>query len=487
MKFFMLCVSTIFIAVMSAAASPAPALRWEPWEVEQSGGTKATFELGRLTVPENRASASEKRIEVAFVRLPSTSKNPGPPIVYLNGGPGQAATPIVRYPQGLRSFEPLRALGDVILLDMRGSGLSEPHLRCKPAPPDRTFFSDIDGTLERLRAHLGRCAEELRAAGIDPGGFNTREAAHDLEDLRRALGAERLDLLAFSYGTHLAFSAIRDHGEHLGRVVAVAPEGPDHTWKLPSTFDAQLARISALAASDPAVGKEVPDMVALLRRVLTRLAREPITVRVADRREKKEVELLVSREGLQWILLQDVGDGNDFPWFPALLHQIDRGETGLLSWFVEKRWNQVGGPGSMLYWAVDCASGVSQHRLARIRAESRTALLGDLENGQYRACESIAVPDLGDAFRAPLISDVPLLLVSGTMDSNTPPFQAEEMRWGMANAVHLLVTNAGHEDLIPNPQVQQAIVRFLARENVGNGIIEGKTIEFAAVSETNRE
>ena len=54
-----------------------------------------------------------------------------------------------------------------------------------------------------------RCAAELRDKGIDLAAYNTEASADDLEDLRKALGAPKISLFGFSYGTHLALAAIR--------------------------------------------------------------------------------------------------------------------------------------------------------------------------------------------------------------------------------------------------------------------------------------
>ena len=64
-------------------------------------------------------------------------------------------------------------------------------------------------------------------------------------------------------------------------------------------------------------------------------------------------------------------------------------------------------------------------------------------------------------FRAPLISTVPTLFLSGTLDWNTPPSQAEEVRWGFTDSIHLIVENAGHEQVLPHPEVQRALAKFL--------------------------
>ncbi|MGE0554385.1 MAG: hypothetical protein AB7R55_13235, partial [Gemmatimonadales bacterium] len=47
-------------------------------------------ELGFLSVPESRASPGSRTIELAVLRRPSTGERPGPPIVYLSGGPGSS-------------------------------------------------------------------------------------------------------------------------------------------------------------------------------------------------------------------------------------------------------------------------------------------------------------------------------------------------------------------------------------------------------------
>jgi hypothetical protein len=51
--------------------------------------------------------------------------------------------------------------------------------------------------------------------------------------------------------------------------------------------------------------------------------------------------------------------------------------------------------------------------------------------------------------------------------ANTPPYQAEESRWGFSSSSHLVVENAGHEDTLPNEAVQTAIAGFLAGKDVG--------------------
>ena len=58
--------------------------RWAPGAASGRGRP----EPGRFHVPLNRTDGFGDSLQLAFVRLPATTPDPGPPIVYLAGGPG---------------------------------------------------------------------------------------------------------------------------------------------------------------------------------------------------------------------------------------------------------------------------------------------------------------------------------------------------------------------------------------------------------------
>ena len=60
----------------------------EPYIFESEKGDKVKAEMGTFAVPENRNKSNSKTLQLKFVRFKSTNPNPGPPIVYLAGGPG---------------------------------------------------------------------------------------------------------------------------------------------------------------------------------------------------------------------------------------------------------------------------------------------------------------------------------------------------------------------------------------------------------------
>ena len=123
---------TIVLLLLPAAINAQPkagTLKIKPYTFENGKGEKVPAEFGTLFVPENRSDPQTNLIELAFVRFKSTAKNPGPPIVYLAGGPGGSGIGTAtgsRFPL----FMALREIGDVIAFDQRGTGYSDPYLGC---------------------------------------------------------------------------------------------------------------------------------------------------------------------------------------------------------------------------------------------------------------------------------------------------------------------------------------------------------------------
>ena len=447
------------------------------------GGIKVDGEIGNLVVRENRSKPNSRLIELAFARLKSTSEKPGYPVVYLAGGPGSSAMNIARVPSYLRAFMKMREVGDVILLDQRGVGNSRPVLaaRSKSSLP-LDFFANKQQFRSLFAKQVKATADHFRSQGIDIEAYNSIESANDVNDLRKALGAEKINLVGFSYGTHLSLACIRYHGKHLNRVVLVGTEGPDHTEKLPFTSDMSLRNLARVVAKDPVVGKKLPDLVGSLKKVLARFEKEPVTVTVNDRRNRKPVDIKIGKYGLQILIRMDLGDTNDLPIFPAWIYSMEKGDYSILKRFAERRYNQFGGGISIMSLMMDTSSGATDARRKLIEKQAKTALLGEMVN-IFDAREPLGNPDLGDKYRSPIKTDVPTLFFSGTFDNNTPPFQAEEVRKTFKTSTHIVVGNAGHESMLVHPKVQETFVSFLNGGDVSGVKINLPPLKFVEIKE----
>lgn len=431
-----------------------------PHVFEAGNGRTVEAEMGSLTVPMNRAAGGRGTVELAFVRLPSTASNPGPPIIFLNGGPGLSG---IRAGRGrlFPLFDALRPAGDVILLDQRGSGSSTPSFEFPPLKMALDASVDRRDKLHLCKIWMQHCVEQLAHAGVDVHAFNTNESADDVADLVRSLGASTASLLGWSYGTHLAFAVIRRHGDLVARAVLAGPEGPDHTYKLPSRIEQYLFAISARAREQM---PNAPELVDTMKFVFSRLGE-------IEAANDTAADPIFPRFEFEWMTAEGIADVRMIARLPRWYGRMARGrfvdiahDPVVRSYFEASR-NQFAG--SLIRACMDCASGASPERWSRIEKEAGETLLGrTIDFPLPDICDAIGMPDLGDEFRAPLRSDTPVMFVTGTLDARTPAENAHELMNGFPNSRHLVVEDAGHMDLLHATEVREDAVRFLRGEDV---------------------
>ncbi len=450
-----------------AQDAKAGALTIEQKTLKTTDGTEIQADFGRLVVPENRDNSDSPLIKLAFVRLKSIATEAKPPLIYLAGGPGGSSTGAANSPAALQARLPILSVCDLILLDQRGTGRSEPDLNWtikQELPSD--FLVDRNKTIKYAVQHAKQARQHFLDQGRDLNGYTTLQAAHDINDLRIALGLEKVSLFGFSYGTHLALATIKYHGNALANVVMVGVEGLDMTYKLPLNMDTQFRKLSILVSQDERVAKYVPDLVQLYQRVARKLEQKPMEIKV--RAMGKSIKVQVGRFGLDMILRWDIGDASDIPVFPRLLYSIDQGDPAILRAFVQKRVPVFSRMNAMSV-ITDGASGASHARMKAIQEQQKTSMFSNCINAMHpEIADAFGTPDLGDEFREPIVSNVRTLFLSGTLDFNTPPMQAEQVRFGFPNSTHIIVENAGHEQIIPQPEIQKALVRFINGEDVND-------------------
>lgn len=429
-----------------------------------SGETVEAFR-GSIQVPENRSDPKSRIIDVHYLRFPATGTVQGSPIVYLAGGPGGSGVGAARG-ERFPMFMAMREFADVIALDQRGTGWSETAPECRSSvviPADRKVAKEERVRLLRMAAE--DCGRFWRAEGYDPGGYTTIENARDLEALRIHLGAKKISLLAISYGTHLALAAAREMGPRIERMALTGAEGLDQTVKLPSETDRYFDRLQAAIDQQPAAKAAYPDIKALMRRVHARLDAEPPTMQVPTK--DGEAEMLLTRDVMQMAASAMIADPETAARLLMLYLAVDAGEVRPLAALIG-RFIAPGAPESfrLMPLAMDVASGVGEKRLTRIETEAETALLGEFLNYPMPQLRGVLGLDLGESFRRTPRSDVPTLLLSGTLDGRTYPAEQFRAVAGMRRLTKVEVVNAGHNLFMLSPEIVETIARFMRGETV---------------------
>ncbi|HAS39429.1 MAG TPA: hypothetical protein DCS93_03080 [Microscillaceae bacterium] len=478
-RYLLVALSSFFFMVSTQAQSFKERLTLEEKVFKTKSGKKIKADVGTLKVPENRANPNSAQIEVKFVRLKSTNLNAKAPLIYLEGGPGSSCTWQAENPYFLERWSKFLELGDVILLDQRGTGAGRNRVMYiwqKPIPDN--IWADMSVADEHFNKVAKDALAHFKKNKVDLTGYTSVENAKDVDELRQALGYAKISLMGFSYGTHLGQTYIKYFGKNVANAILVGVEGLNHTYKLPATMDVQFKKIALLSDADPNIRKEVPNLMALYKQVIQKLEKNPAEVTIRSPLTRKPMKLKVGAFGLNMLLRFDIGDASDIPVFPRLLYTINQGDYSLLRWFLQKRAGMFYGVQGMSI-TMDKASGVSPDRVALISAQKKTSLFGDVVNP--RLDRNWPAPDLGPSFRAPLSTNVRTLFMSGTLDFNTPPHQAEEVRWGFANSSHIIVDYAGHEQILTHPKALETTLRFLKGENVDDVAMAYPRLQFIPV------
>lgn len=421
---------------------------------------------GSFEVPENRRANDSRMIPIHYVRFPATVRNAGPPIVYLAGGPGGSGIMTAKY-RRYAMFMALRKYGDVIALDQRGTGASNilPECVSKQTLPANAPISDQE-FVDYHRKALLDCLATWKEEGVDIAGYNTVENVHDLDALRRHLGADKIVLWGTSYGSHLALAALKEIEDKIEKVVISSAEGLNQTIKMPARTDRYLDRLQAAIDSQPDAKAAYPDIKALLHRVHVKLDDEPMLIRTRLS-DGSTVDYLLQRRDMQQIASGFISD----PQSAALGLNIYRAlDKGIGSPFenvpvrvLPDRFVDPEKPISMqaMPVAMDIASGMTKDRGAEIARQAQTATLKDYLNFTYHFAGIAPELDLGDDFRAKPGSNVPVLLFSGTLDGRTYVESQLESVSELENLTSITVRNAGHNLFMSSSEVQEAINRFM--------------------------
>ena len=198
------------------------------------GPAQRSAECATFTVPENPQAPEGRQIDLYVARIKSLSPAPATdPLVLIAGGPGGSSVDM--YLGLARSFAGVLDERDILLLDQRGTGRSQP-LSCSL---EMMSSIEIEPTLEESRA---AAQDSLAHLDGDPRFYTTSVAVQDLEALRLAAGYSQLNLYGVSYGTRVAQHYLRRYPQSTRTIVidGVVPPtlalGPDIAFNAQHTF-----------------------------------------------------------------------------------------------------------------------------------------------------------------------------------------------------------------------------------------------------------
>ncbi|MGW0815765.1 alpha/beta hydrolase [Streptomyces viridiviolaceus] len=213
----------------SAQAPHAAKLSWK-----KCGTTDyPTLQCASLTVPLDHSRPDGKRITLALSRIPHTAAKSQGPLLVNPGGPGGSGLTLAGF---VASSLPKKVAAqyDVIGFDPRGVGKSEPALDCRPGHFAPVRPDSLPTTPAVEKANIARAKSFADACGTKYADvlpyIDTVSAARDMEAIRTALGAQKINYFGYSYGTYLGAVYAKLHPERVRRLVLDSVVDPTDVW-----------------------------------------------------------------------------------------------------------------------------------------------------------------------------------------------------------------------------------------------------------------
>ena len=450
-----LAVGTARTALAAAALTLAPCKLEHPLRL-----TVLAAECGVLNVPENPDEPRGRQVGLHIVRVGAISRRKQPdPLFVLAGGPGAAAGAF--FASVAPAFARIQRDRDIVLVDQRGTGGSNP-LECAE-PEDLLGHASEAEIVAATRA----CLETL-SQRADVAYYTTSLAVQDLERVRAALGLERINLYASSYGTRVAQHYLRRFPGRtrtviLDGVVPIAePMGPSAGIDAEAALEGILRRCAREAACRGRFGDPVADYRAV-RAELT--GGRAVAVSVADPASGEPRRVSFTAETLASVLRLLSYVPEYAALLPLLLHAGARGDYAPLAsqyLMVERSYAQTIASG--MHNSVVCAEDVplfAQYPIDRTRLAA--TYLGTRQlDGLEAVCRVWPRGKVDEDLRAPLRSEVPALLLSGSDDPATPPAYANQAARAFTHHLDVVLEGFGHGQLTA-PCVDRIMAQFVAR------------------------
>ena len=413
----------LLLVLLTQQAAPCPA-----------NGFGEGAECRVLMVAENPDDPRSRKIPIRYALLKATGSSRRPEAVFLfSGGPGAGSTEMVGFANG--PLAPIREIRDIVLVDQRGSGGSNP-LKC-PAElkkyPARAF-----GTLFPPDA-IKACQAKL-SSQADLTRYTTDYAIGDIELIRQALGYPRLIMYGGSYGTRIAQAYARRYPD---KTMALILDGVvPFDFSLPLTYAATL--------------QESVDRFIARNDTLPRL-KEQWNALVAKFRQGPVQVTVTPRSGAPVKVGMSLGD---FGYaVRGVLYRVDLSRelakriadaatTGNLDWFAGRYYSRAADFeedfADGLHLGAVCNEELVWIKDADTGPATSGSFIGTYLLDEYRAaCRGWPRAKVAADFQRPLTAPIPTLLVSGLYDPVTPPRIADRVAKHLPRALHV-VDSAGH-------------------------------------------
>lgn len=434
-----------------------------------------------IPVQKNALNQQGGQFNLSVAVAPSLVNNPGKPLLYLHGGPGIAT--LENLPRYINSetWKLVRQTRPIIFFDYRGTGSSEPAL-CPGFTDSLIEFSKSNISPEARQAYkidlYRKCRSSLLSSGIDVSSFNSFQLAEDAEAIRKALQIDQWNVYGVSFGTTVALNLLRSHGTHISSAILDSPFPPNAPWlDFVRPFDTCFKVLEKNITANPVTLASFPNIRGDFVSAVQRLNTTP--ARIIDSATNNVHPF--SGDDFAWSIWSALLKPKAIPLVPLVIQEIAKGNDPILSKWVTlfNDPNSFGTFSDLQSKAILCYEGKP-----KTEADTKSALQAkypDLSsfNIDFEGdiCEAWQPGSAGEQAFAPVVSNVPVLILTGEYDPVCPPFFGEIAAQTLSRSRVIMVPSASHAAIHVDDCVRNISVDFLSDpgKNFSSGCVTHRT------------
>jgi len=402
-------------------------------------GIRAQVQCGTLSLPENYDKLDGKYITINFAVLPAIDSTQNKtPLLFLAGGPGQAAVELAAHIR--RTFAEIRKTRDIILVDQRGTGQSNP-LQCDE-PQQAQLYSIIPEDFNENE--VVECVQALKKEN-DLSQFTSENAIRDFDAIRQALGHQQVHLYGGSYGTRAALVYMRMYPQTIKSVVldSVGPiEVPIGTFGLSAERSFNLLLKHCLEDKD--CHTAYPDLAQEYKTVLQRLSESTVSLPINHPRLGTKTPFVLSSGKFINVLFKQLYSMETRSMVPLVIHEAFKQNyqplIGLIATTDGAMDMYVG-----LTFNIVCNEDMPKITAEMFAKDAQNSFDGNNSHIAWKtACPVWPVYKVDESFYQPVIANIPTLILSGNVDPVTPPSNGDYSAATLPNSHHIVSESDAH-------------------------------------------
>ncbi|MGH1471198.1 MAG: alpha/beta fold hydrolase [Cellvibrionaceae bacterium] len=463
------------------------------FEIPDDLPAELEVECGRWQARSESVSSQSSHTEfnLTFVVLRDSSPDhKKDPLFYLSGGPGSSTYLEIDNIDSWYYWAEIAKLSrDIVLVDQRGTGLSLPKFECDNYI---TFVRDtlkeslpIKEEYQQAYTAIESCLQQAKKKGFKQTDYSTSLSAVDMNNIATALGYTEWNIMGGSYGTRLGLEWMRQNPKQIRSAVldSVYPlnkgtleEWPKTIHNAFSYFWDRCVQSSNCSNTEENKSENIKSSQQLEKefwQAVEKLDKYPQSVTIPLWYGDWPIDAMVNGHRFMSLVYQSLYDDNlqddilqainDMNVDAALL------KTDAIKKLAENSINsELAAEFNVLtYFAIECRETPIPNKETYYQELNRYPLLKDYAEHAYAYDPCLLFDKREDieAFRQPLESSVPTLILSGGYDPVTPTRWAKELETRLKNSIFWYLPDVGHGVVNSNVCVHQSLRAFLDEPN----------------------